>query len=140
MVPVTKSPMCGSLSSASCLSIWASCFFSLCTHSFKAQSLFQCPSAKSKRMYNGGRKKSDVLLDLLWTTRDVVQRLGGPSRWQWGAGQPQRAIKGKVCVCLSRKPTRQADAFRKNPNIFVRTLSDNRETPLSIFFQTADNV
>ena len=52
-----------------------------------------------------------------------------------GNGQLQRAIRGKVCVCLSKKPTLQTDAFRKNPNIFVRTLSDNRETPLSIFFR-----
>ena len=36
IVPITKSPMCGSLSSASCLSIWASCFFNLCTYNFKA--------------------------------------------------------------------------------------------------------
>ena len=86
-------------------------------------------------MDNGGRKKSDVFLDLLWTTRDVVQRLGGPSRVGGGNGQLQRAIRGKVCVCLSKKPTLQTDAFRKNPNIFVRTLSDNRETPLSIFFR-----
>ena len=96
--------------------------------------------AKSKQMDNGGRKKSDAFLDLLWT-RDVVQRLGGQSRLGGaGNGQPQRVIKGKVCVCLSKKPTLHTDAFRKNPNIFVRTLSDNRETPLSIFFQTADNV
>ena len=84
-------------------------------------------------MDNGGRKKSDVFLDLLWTTREVVQRLGGP-RVGGGKGQLQRAIRGKVCVCPSKKPTLQTDTFRKNPNIFVRTLSDNRETPLSIFF------
>ena len=35
-------------------------------------------------MDNGGRKKSNVFLDLLWTTRDVVQRLGGPSRVEGG--------------------------------------------------------
>lgn len=99
MVSITESPMRGSPSSASCLSIWASCFFRFCTYDFKAWFVFQWPSAKSKQMDKGKRKKNDVLLDLLWAPSDVVQRLGGLSR----GGQPQREGSGRRSVSACRR-------------------------------------